>query len=95
MTTIDSERVMYLQDDRFRMLEDETWAEMSQSVDDGSRTPEEMIDAFMEWRSRFKSVGSFLVEHSDDVSDGYLVYDEPETPPICFTCAEISCTCES
>jgi hypothetical protein len=89
----DIAREIYLSEDRVRLLEDEKWAELSQFIDDGSHTPEQAIDEFLDWRKGFKTFGEFAVSDTAELDCG----DGPELPPddFCMTCGhhEASCKC--
>lgn len=59
------EPVMFLTDDRIRLLEDEIWAELSGDIAYGHKTVEQATDEFLKWRSHYRSFGSVALNGSE------------------------------
>lgn len=54
----ETDRVMFLCEDRMRLVEDEIWAGLSGDIAYGLKTAEEAITEFLAWRSGYKIVGA-------------------------------------
>lgn len=56
-----NEHVMFMTDDRVRMLEDEIWAELSGDIAYGNKTVEQATDEFLAWRKTIRSFGEVAI----------------------------------
>lgn len=54
---VSDEALLILADDHVRRLEDEVWAELSESITSGFLTHEEAADRFLDWRRRYLKLG--------------------------------------
>lgn len=58
------DHILFVTDDRLRMLEDEVWLDLNESVQQGWRTQAEAEDAFMDWRMHYRAFGAPAVRSS-------------------------------